>query len=265
VETTTGTTTISAEDYSNNTTALYTASGGTPASDPYTDYIETTTSSLPPNELINTKRSVLDESSDSLEIILEALKTQNTDRIANSTVPDTCAILTNTEPAIFARIITSIGINYVESNFMILTSILEIEKQRLQECERNRLHQIEKDRKQISILSAARSKREKQYREEAERLAKETEKAITCLSIRDFTNRNLKDVLSEPIELMGNFKKENKFKKLVREVNRENAYNTKRRSRVSVKETYYWPIIKQCANIIGPLPELLGRKSGVTL
>jgi hypothetical protein len=146
-QTTTGTTTVSAEDHSNNTAALYTAGGDAPTSDPGADCIETITGSLPPNELIHVKRSVLDESSNSLEIVLEALKTQNTDHIANSTVPGTCTVLTHTDPAVFARIITSIGANCVDSNFAILASALEIEKQRLRECERNRLHQIERDRK----------------------------------------------------------------------------------------------------------------------
>jgi hypothetical protein len=77
-ETTTGTTAVSAGDHSNNTTTLYTAGGGAPASDPGAGCIATT-GSPPPNELINTKRPVLDESSNSLEIVLEALKTQNTD------------------------------------------------------------------------------------------------------------------------------------------------------------------------------------------
>ncbi|KAH9211161.1 hypothetical protein DL95DRAFT_192050 [Leptodontidium sp. 2 PMI_412] len=73
--TTTGTTAMSAEDHSNNTTALCIDGGDAPTSDLGADCIETTTSSLLPNELINIKRSVLDESSNSLEIVLEALKT----------------------------------------------------------------------------------------------------------------------------------------------------------------------------------------------
>jgi hypothetical protein len=163
-ETTTGTTAMSAEDRSNDTTALYTTGGGAPATDPGADYIETTTGSLLPNELIDIQRSVLDESSNSLEIVLEALKTQKTDCIANSTVPGTCSMLTYTDPAVFARLITSIGINCVDSNFAILASALEIEKQRLRESERNRLNQIERDRKQMNMLSVARSRREKEYR-----------------------------------------------------------------------------------------------------
>jgi 4-amino-4-deoxy-L-arabinose transferase-like glycosyltransferase len=91
----------------------------------------------------------------------------------------------------------------------------------------------------MNMLSIVQSKRGEEYREEEERLTKKTEKAITYLSIRDFTNRDLTAVLSKPIELIGDFKKKDKFKKLIREVNRENAYNIKRRGQVSIKETYY--------------------------
>lgn len=72
----------------------------------------------------------------------------------------------------------------------------------------------------MNILSVTRLKREEEYQEEEERLVKEIEKAITYLSIRDFTNHNLKDVLSEPIELMGDFKEEDKLEKLIKEVNK---------------------------------------------
>jgi hypothetical protein len=57
--------------------------------------------------------------------------------------------------------------------------------------------------------------------------------------MREFANRDLIAVLSEPIELIGDFKEEDEFEKLIREVDKENAYNIKRRGRVSIKETYY--------------------------
>jgi hypothetical protein len=46
---------MSAEDHSNNMTTLYTIRGDALTSDPDIDYIETTTSSLLPNKLINIK------------------------------------------------------------------------------------------------------------------------------------------------------------------------------------------------------------------
>jgi hypothetical protein len=82
--------------------------------------------------------------------------------------------------------------------------------------------------------------------------------------MREIADRDLKDVLSEPTELIGEFKEEDEFENLIREVDKENAYDVKKRGRASVKETYYWPIIKRCANMIGPLPESSGKKTGVT-
>jgi hypothetical protein len=83
----------------------------------------------------------------------------------------------------------------------------------------------------MTLLSAARSKREEEYLEEEALLLKEMEHAIVCLSIRGIADRDLKDVLYEPIELMRDFKEEDEFEKLIREVDRENAHDVKRRSR----------------------------------
>jgi hypothetical protein len=79
------------------------------------------------------------------------------------------------------------------------------------------------------MLSAARSKKEEEYWEEEERLTKETEKAIACLSMRELADHNLKDVLSKLTELIGEFKEEDEFEELIRQVDRESAYNTKKR------------------------------------
>lgn len=82
--------------------------------------------------------------------------------------------------------------------------------------------------------------------------------------MREFADGDLKDTLSEPTELMGEFKEEDKFERLIREVDKENDSDAKKRGRASVKETYYWPIIKRRANIIGQLPESSGMKTGMT-
>jgi len=84
------------------------------------------------------------------------------------------------------------------------------------------------------------------------------------ISIREIADRDLKDVLSEPMELMGEFKEEDEFEKLIRQVDRENAHDAKKRGREAMKETYYWPIIRGRANMIGPLPGSSCRKTGVT-
>jgi hypothetical protein len=206
-----------AKDNLNNTTALHTVSRSTAINDPSTGCIKTTTSSLLLNKLINAKQLVLNKSSNSFKIVLEVLKIQNTNCIANSTVLSTCAMLINTKLADFARIITSIRINCVKNNFTILAFVLEIEKQRLQEYKQNRLYQIKKDQKQMNMLSIAQLKREEEYQEK-----------IACLSIREFANCDLKDTLSKPTKLIRDFKQKDKFKKLIRDLNREKAYNAKR-------------------------------------
>jgi hypothetical protein len=107
---------MSAKDHSNTESAFYS---------------ETTTDSLPTNKHTYVKQSVLDESSSTLENVLEALKTQNTDYIADSAVPDKCTVLTNTEPIVFTRIVSGIGMKCVNYNLTSLASVLEIEKERL--------------------------------------------------------------------------------------------------------------------------------------
>lgn len=66
---------LSTKDYSNNTTTLYTTRRNASISDSGAIRIKTTTGSLLPNKLINTKKVVLDDSSNSLKIIIVAVKT----------------------------------------------------------------------------------------------------------------------------------------------------------------------------------------------
>jgi hypothetical protein len=155
-ESTTEMTAMSVKDYSNTETALCTVGKDTSTSKPsITDCTKTATSSLLLNKHTNVKQSVLDKSSNSLENVLKTLKTQNTNCIADSVVPGKCAVLTNTRSMVFARIITGIGMNCVNSNLTSLASVLEIEKKRLQEYKQNRLSQIKQDQKQMTLLSTA--------------------------------------------------------------------------------------------------------------
>ena len=81
-ESPTETTDISATNQPNNEVALY---EDDPLVEPSaTDYTEVITASLLLNEHTNVTWSVLDESGNLLESVLEALKTQNTNRIADS-------------------------------------------------------------------------------------------------------------------------------------------------------------------------------------
>ena len=91
--------------------------------------------SSPPEVYRSMKRPVLDESGSSLESVLEALKTQSTKHIENSLLPGEYALLTNADPMAATRIITSIGMNCVNSVFLSLASALEIEKRRLHQLD----------------------------------------------------------------------------------------------------------------------------------
>jgi hypothetical protein len=254
-------TAISTTDVPNNETELQQDSSLGEPNIP--NSIKTTYGSLP-NEHTTEKRPVLDESGISLESVLGALESLNTDRITDSAVAGKHAIHTNIDPAVFARIISTIGMNCVQSSPTNLASALAIEKERLQDNEDNRLRQIKEGRKQMALFSAARSKQEEEYRKEEALLRQETEAAIGCLRMREIADRYLKELLSEPAELLGDFKEKDEFERLIKEIDKENAFDEKRRARVSVKETYYWPIIQRSADRIGPLPECLGRKSGLT-
>ena len=223
----------------------------------------TTNSSLPELDT-SVKRPVLDESGASLESVLVTLKTRNTDRIENSVLPGKYGLLINTDLIAGTRIITSIGMNCVNCVFLSLASVLEIEKQRLQEDERNKLSQIAEGQKQMALYSTARTRKEDEYRQEEERLLKETEAAIARLSVREIAERDLKSLLFEPTELMGEFSEQNDFENLIRNVDNQNASEVMKRGRASVKETYYWPIIKRLAITTGPVLVLSGRKPRIT-
>lgn len=58
--------------------------------------------------------------------------------------------------------------------------------------------------------------------EEEERLLKETETVFASLSMREIADRDLREILFEPTELIGNFKKD-EIEKIIRDVDRENA------------------------------------------
>ena len=95
----------------------------------------------------------------------------------------------------------------------------------------------------MGLFAAARAKREEEYQAEEERLPKETEMAITRLTMKEIADRDLKDILSEPVELTGEFKDEDRFENLTKEIDKANTTDSKKRGRASMKEAYYWPII----------------------
>lgn len=227
-------------------------------------YTETLTETATTKGQSHINRLVPDECGGSYEDAIEALETENTDRIPDSSVPGTYDALTNTDPVVFAKIITSIGMNCVEENFATLSSALEIEKERLEKHQQNRLRQIEQDQKLMKMIYMERTEREEKDLEEKQRLSKDTEISISRLNMRELANRNLNDIMSVPTELMGEFREEDDFKNIMMDMDEADANRAKSRSRGLVKETYYWRVIQQRAKMMGPLPESSGKKTGIT-
>ena len=88
----------------------------------------------------------------------------------------------------------------------------------------------------MALYSAARTMKEDEYRQEEERLPKELEAAIARLSVREIAERDLKSVLSEPAELMGEFSEQNDFENLIRDVDNQNASEVMMRGRASARD-----------------------------
>ena len=67
--------------------------------------------------------------------------------------------------------------------------------------------------------------------------------AIACLDVRELSGIELQDILSEPIELIGEFSKESYYENIIKHIEKENAEDSKTRLRYLWKETYYWLMI----------------------
>lgn len=63
------------------------------------------------------------------------------------------------------------------------------------------------------------------------------------LNMREIADRDLKDILPKPTELIGEFRDEHEFENLIRNIDKGMAYSAKTQCRESMKETYYWHII----------------------
>lgn len=71
-------------------------------------------------------------------------------------------------------------------------------------------------------------------------------------------------MFSEPTELLAEFREEDEFEKIVREIEKVNAHDAKNKGRAMIKETYGWPMTRRRVGVMGSLPESSGRKGGIT-
>jgi hypothetical protein len=124
---------------------------------------------------------------------------------------------------------TSIALNCVTSTRKTARPALGIEQERLRELEKNKLERIAEDRQQMNMTLAARIASERNYQQVEERLRKTTQDAIARLDVRELAERELQDTISKPIELTGDFKEESDCENVIKQIENENANNTKTR------------------------------------
>ncbi|CZS92364.1 uncharacterized protein RAG0_02770 [Rhynchosporium agropyri] len=214
----------------------------------------------------SSKRPVLDESGFTLEDVMKALaETNDIIRIPDIIVLGVSDYLLEDSCIDYSKIITSLALNCAKSTRNLSKPALFVEKERLEEYERNTLERIAEERQQMNMTLLARLASELNYQQYADRLRKKTKQAIFRLDLKEVAEKELQDILSEPSELTGEFTDESDFEKVIKQLEKDRANNTKNQQRRLWKETFYWPMIQQRARIVGKLPKPLGPKTDVTL
>src|SRR5438045_3045597 len=97
--------------------ALYTISKNTFINEFIIGCFEIIINSFLLNKYANIKRLIFDKSGNFFKIVLKAFKTQNINYIVDFMVLNKCITFINTKLIVFVRIIISIKMNCIESNF----------------------------------------------------------------------------------------------------------------------------------------------------
>jgi hypothetical protein len=163
------------------------------------------------------RRLVLDDAVQLLEHILIALENiYNDNRGPNSAVPGVLDnVLTTSNYTIFVKIMTSITENWAKCNRLIAKPVLEVVQERLQEVEQNSLNCINKNRCQRNMTCEDRNKSEC------------LKHAIVYLDVRELSGIELQDLLSKPVELIGEFSKETEYDIVMKHIEKENTDDTR--------------------------------------
>jgi hypothetical protein len=142
-----------------------------------------------------TKRAILDEGLQLLENILAALDGAYDDRRApTSCVPGVLdEVHTTSDPEVFVKIMTSIIENWAKCNGFIARPALEVALEKLAEAEQDSSGRLRGDQYQMSKTRGDRTKSD------------HLRHTIACRDRRELSEIELQDILSEPLELMGEF------------------------------------------------------------
>lgn len=106
-----------------------------------------------------------------------------------------------------------------------LAGVLDIEQERLQEFERNKLEHIAEDQQQMNMALLAQIASEMNYQKYEERLRKTTENVIARLDVRELAERELQGTISEPTELTGEFREESNHENVIKHIKKEYVNN----------------------------------------
>lgn len=161
-------------------------------------------------------------------------------------------VYTTSDHEIFVKIITSITENWAKLNCLIARPALEIAQERLAEVEQDGSSRTRGRPCQRSIT----------YRDRAK--SGYLRHTIACCNRRELSEIELRDILSELLELMGEFNDENNYKNAIKCIEKENADDARTYLRRIWKEMYYWPMVQQRAKIIGLLPNTSGPRTEIT-
>jgi hypothetical protein len=200
------------------------------------------------------KRSALDYRPQLLDQVLVALDSTYDDRRAPaSCVPGVLVeVHTKSDHAFFVRIMTGITENWARFNRLIARPAVEVAQEKLAVLELNGSSRTMRNTCQMSITRGNRIKSD------------HLKYTIACRDRRELSEIELRDILSEPLELMGEFNDENDYENAIKRIEKENADDARTQLRRMWKETYYWPMVQQRAKMIGPLPNASGPRTEIT-
>jgi hypothetical protein len=153
--------------------------------------------------------------------------------------------------AIFVKIMTSITENWAKCNRFIARPALEVAQERLAEIEEGGSSRTRGSPYQTRITRRHRTK------------SGHLRHTIACHDRRELSEIELRDILSKPLELRGEFNDENDYENAIKRIEKENANDTKAHLRRMWKETYYWPMVQQRAKMDKPLPNTSGPRTEI--
>lgn len=130
----------------------------------------------------------------------------------------------------YSKILSSIYMNCVSYNRQTARPTLDIEQERLRNHERQQLDGIAEDRHPNADCIR------NQLQQYAERLKKTT---ISCLDMRQLAEKELLDIISEPIEPTGEFKEEIDYTSVINHIEKGRASDSRARQRSLWKDTYF--------------------------